>query len=88
MAAALGVPVAVMQSAGEGGAWGIALLAAYSLRKGAGETLEAYLAAKVFGGDAGTRVEPDPAQVKGFAAFMERYTRGLAIEKAAVEGLQ
>jgi sugar (pentulose or hexulose) kinase len=87
MAAALNVPVAVMESAGEGGAWGIALLAAYMSRKN-GETLEEYLAKKVFAGNAGTRVEPDAKDVKGFAEFMKRYTEGLAIERAAVEHLK
>jgi sugar (pentulose or hexulose) kinase len=88
VAATLGVPVAVMESAGEGGAWGIALLAAYMSQKETGETLEAYLARKVFDKNAGTRVEPDPEDVKGFAVFMERYIKGLAIERAAVENLK
>jgi sugar (pentulose or hexulose) kinase len=87
MAAALGVPVAVMESAGEGGAWGIALLAAYLINKG-DESLEEYLSEKVFGANAGTRVEPKAEDVEGFAAFMERYKKGLAIERAAVENLK
>jgi hypothetical protein len=76
-----------MESAGEGGAWGIALLSAYMLRKNQGETLEAYLAQKVFAGNAGSRVEPDGKDTLGFAAFMERFAEGLAIERAAVEHL-
>ncbi|MDR0405293.1 MAG: ATPase, partial [Clostridiales bacterium] len=56
LAAALGVPVAVMETAGEGGAWGAALLAAYAARKQPGETLEAYLEHRVFSGGTGTRV--------------------------------
>jgi sugar (pentulose or hexulose) kinase len=88
MAAALNAPIAVMESAGEGGAWGIALLASYMSHKGEGETLEEYLAQKVFAGNAGTRVEPDSKDVKGFEDFMKRYTEGLAIERAAVEHLK
>lgn len=87
MAAALNVPVAVMASAGEGGAWGIALLAAYMARRGDGETLEAFLAQKVFADDKGVRVEPDAKDIQGFAAFMERYEKGLPIARAAVEHL-
>lgn len=87
MAAAVGAPVAVMETASEGGAWGVALLAAYMKNKAPGETLEAYLEKKVFAESKGERVEPDPADVKGFTAFMERYKRGLNIERAAVTGL-
>ena len=87
MAAALSVPVAVMESAGEGGAWGIALLAAYARQRENGEALETYLARRVFAGNAGSRVEPDAGDVRGFAAFMERYKKGLAIERSAVENL-
>jgi sugar (pentulose or hexulose) kinase len=85
MAAALETPVSVMDSAGEGGAWGIALLAAYMLRREKGESLESYLAKKVFADKAGTRIDPDPADVQGFKQFMRRYTGGLAIERAAGE---
>ncbi|MDR1468366.1 MAG: FGGY-family carbohydrate kinase [Spirochaetaceae bacterium] len=85
MAAALNTQVAVMESAGEGGAWGIALLAAFMRQKRDGETLEAYLADRVFAGNAGLCAEPDPRDVQGFAAFMRHYTKGLAIERAAVE---
>jgi sugar (pentulose or hexulose) kinase len=88
MAAALGVPVAVMESAGEGGAWGIALLAAYMLRREEGESLEAYLEQKVFGENAGLRVEAEAEDTRGFAVFMERYRQGLAVERAAVEHLK
>lgn len=88
MAAAMNVPVSVMETAGEGGAWGIALLAAYMLRKSAGETLEAYLSAKVFADAKALTLAPDQKDVDGFAAFMERYKKGLVIEKAAVEGLR
>ncbi len=88
MAAAMNVPVSVMETAGEGGAWGMALLAAYMLHKRADEALEAYLATKVFAGQVGTTVTPDPVDSAGFATFMERYRRGLAIEKAAISHLR
>ena len=88
MAAAMSVPVSVMETAGEGGAWGMSLLASYMLRKTANEPLEAYLADKVFAGQKGTTIAPDPKDVAGFAAFMERYKKGLAIEKAAVKNLK
>lgn len=88
MAAAVNAPVSVMQTAGEGGAWGIALLAAYRLQKVENEPLEAYLTNRVFAGENGTTMDPDPKDVKGFAAFMERYKRGLVIERAAVDTLK
>ncbi|QHW31194.1 FGGY-family carbohydrate kinase [Paenibacillus rhizovicinus] len=85
MAGALDVPVAVMETAGEGGAWGIALLAAFMLNRKDGESLEDYLNGKVFADKAGVTVQPDPKDVEGFEAFMKRYMKGLAIERAAVE---
>ncbi len=88
MAAAMNVPVSVMETAGEGGAWGIALLAAYLLQKGEGETLEDFLTHRVFTAADSTTLAPDPADVEGFKVFMERYTKGLVIERAALEGLR
>lgn len=88
MAAAMDVPVSVMETAGEGGAWGAALLASYMIRKEEGETLDHYLAEKVFLAEKGTRIEPDPEDVSGFAAFMKRYRDGLSIERAAVDSLK
>jgi len=88
MAAAAGVPVAVMETAGEGGAWGAALLAAYRAWKKEDESLEGYLADRVFAGQEGTVMDPDPEDVKGFDMFMERYHGGLSIERAAVEALR
>ncbi|MGD8406006.1 MAG: FGGY-family carbohydrate kinase [Anaerolineales bacterium] len=88
MAAAMNVPVSVMETAGEGGAWGIALLASYVLHKGENESLEAYLADKVFAGEKGMTIAPDQADVEGFAAFMERYKNGLVIERTAVDALK
>ena len=70
MAAAAGVPVEVMETAGEGGAWGAALLAAYRVWKAEGESLDAYLEKKVFGGQHGTVMEPDAEDVKGLDEFM------------------
>lgn len=87
MAAAMNVPVTVMETAGEGGAWGMALLASYRLHRRANESLESYLAQKVFAGQQGTTIAPDPADVEGFNRFMARYKKGLAIERAAVEEL-
>jgi sugar (pentulose or hexulose) kinase len=87
MAAAMKVPVSVMETAGEGGAWGIALLAAYMRYKGAHEPLEAYLANKVFAGEIGTTIAPDQRDIDGFTTFMERYKKGLVIERAAVDTL-
>jgi sugar (pentulose or hexulose) kinase len=88
MAAAVNAPVSVMETAGEGGAWGIALLAAYRLRRAEGEGLESYLDQRVFAGQQGVTLAPDPADVAGFAAYMARYRQGLAIERAAVAALE
>ncbi|HWQ04804.1 MAG TPA: FGGY-family carbohydrate kinase [Longilinea sp.] len=88
MAAAMNVPVTVMETAGEGGAWGIALLAAYLLHRQENQPLEAYLSNKVFTGEKGTTIIPDAGDIEGFAAFMERYKKGLVIERAAVDALR
>ena len=92
LAAALGAPVAVGRTAGEGGAWGIAVLAAYraSARGTAApeQDLGAYLGAEVFADAALDVVEPDAGDVAGYSAFLERYSAGLAIERAAVETLR
>jgi len=77
-----------METAGEGGAWGIALLASFMLHKTANEPLEVYLSSQVFAGENGTTIAPDHADVSGFTAFMERYKTGLVIERAAVDGLR
>ncbi|MFW6264815.1 MAG: xylulokinase, partial [Bacillota bacterium] len=87
MAGALNVPVAVMETAGEGGAWGIALLASYMINKEENESLPDFLNDKVFDGEIGETIEPDPSDVEGFNKFMERYNQGLVIERAAVENL-
>jgi sugar (pentulose or hexulose) kinase len=88
LAAALNVPVSVMDTAGEGGAWGIALLASYMINKADNETLEEYLSQKVFAEKAGMTMPPGPKDVEGFEQFMKRYTKGLAIERAAIDHLK
>jgi sugar (pentulose or hexulose) kinase len=87
MAAVFNAPVSVMDSAAEGGAWGIALLAAFMVRRN-GETLEKFLAEEVFAGKKGALIEPDPKDVESFGKFMKRYTEGLKIERAAVDNLK
>ena len=87
MAAAMDAPVSVMETAGEGGPWGMALLAAYAVKKQAGQTLENYLDKVIFADQTSTTLSPDAADQKGFRAFMDRYEKGLAIERAAVENL-
>ena len=84
LAAALNSPISVMETAGEGGAWGIALLASYMVNK-KNLTLADYLDFVVFAGNAGEEVQPDPQAVEGFNVYMENYKQCLAIEKAAVE---
>lgn len=84
-AAALNVPVSVMSTAGEGGAWGMAILASFMVNKAQHEGLADYLTTKVFNDMEGQEVYPDSADVDGFDLFMERYIKGLAIEQAAVD---
>lgn len=88
MAAAMNAPVSVMETAGEGGAWGIALLASYMRSKEGNETLDDYLAHKVFTGAEAIKIKPDLKDVEGFDAFIKRYTEGLSVERAAVEILK
>lgn len=88
LAAALDSPISVMETAGEGGAWGIALLASYLVNKAEGETLDQFLDAKVFAGDTGVEVQPDPEDVAGFNTFIENYKAALPVEKAAVESVR
>ena len=88
MAGALSVPVAVMETAGEGGPWGMALLAAYMVNKAEGEALEDYLQNRVFQDIRVESMQPDPVDQAGFAAFLENYKSCLAVEQAAVEALR
>ncbi len=85
MAAALGTPVSVMETAGEGGPWGMALLAAYRVNRSEDETLEAYLSQKVFGDNQGVKAEPDAADAEGFAAYTKLFVAGLEAERAATK---
>ncbi len=86
LAAAIGAPVTVMKTAGEGGAWGIAVLANYVVR-GAGEGLEKFLAEKVFAGQESVTLAPDPADVAGFEEFIRRYKEGLPVVREAVRSV-
>lgn len=88
LAAAMDVPISVMETASEGGAWGIAILADYMKNKAQGETLDRYLNDKVFCKEQSTKIEPNPKDVAGFEAFIKRYMEGLTIEKTAVEALK
>ena len=82
----ISTPVSVMETAGEGGAWGMALLAAYR-QNGAGQTLDAYLEKQVFRNMPVQTVEPDRAEMDGFDAFTKRFCQGLSIESSAVKAL-
>lgn len=84
MAAGMNAPITVMDTASEGGAWGMAILAAFMKEKETGETLSSYLNDKIFAGQTGTTLQPEPEDVKGFEAFLEEYKRLLPAEKAAV----
>ncbi len=87
LAAAVNAPVTVMDTASEGGAWGIALLAAYLADKKEGETLEQYLDERIFANMSGSTIDPDPADVEGFETFIERYKKGIPVEAAAIEAM-
>lgn len=85
LAAALSSPISVMETAGEGGAWGIALLAAFLVNNDSKLSLADYLEENVFAGDAGVEIAPTDEDVAGFNRYIERYKKALAIEKTAVE---
>ena len=87
LSAAVGSPVSVMETAGEGGPYGMALLAAYMLWKDAGETLPDYLDNRVFADAASTTLMASEADIDGFNAFLARYKAALPLEKAATEVL-
>lgn len=88
LAAAMDTPVSVMETAGEGGAWGIGILAAYMDNKTTDESLSNYLSEHVFKGQEGTTVWPEEKDTEGFEQFMERYKEGLPIERAAITNLK
>ncbi|MRI73768.1 ATPase [Enterococcus mundtii] len=87
LASAMEAPVTVMETAGEGGAWGIALLAAY-LRSADGMTLEEFLAKEVFSTSEGLTIEPKEADLKGYEKFIELYEKGLPIEASAIVSME
>lgn len=87
LAAAVNAPVTVLDTAAEGGPWGMALLASY-LVCGQGRRLEDYLEEEIFTGFSGTTVEPDPADAAGFGAFKARYREGLSIEEEAIRAMR
>ena len=88
LAAAINSPISVMETAGEGGAWGIALLASYLVNNTDKESLADYLENKVFAGNTGVEIAPAPEDVAGFNIYIENYKRGLAIEQSAVDNKQ
>ena len=87
LADAMNTPISVMETAGEGGAWGIAVLASYMVQKAEGESLGDYLNNKVFAGQEGSELAPDPEGVKGFDEFIEIYKAGLPIQRAAIDSM-
>ena len=87
LAAAMNAPVSVMETAGEGGPWGMAILAAYMVNKADGESLDDYLAEKVFHGEKGSVMQPDPADVAGFDAYIEEYVKAIPSQPVLCEAL-
>ena len=85
LAAALDSPISVMETAGEGGAWGIAILASYLVNNPGKLSLPDFLDKMVFAGNTGTEIAPTPEDVAGFEAYLETYKSCLAVERAAVE---
>jgi sugar (pentulose or hexulose) kinase len=85
LAAAINTPVAVGDTAAEGGAWGIAVLAAYLTRRTPGQSLADYLTTRVFAGADLDEIKPDQGDVAGFDAFLQRYIQALPVQQAAVD---
>jgi len=85
LAAAINSPISVMETAGEGGAWGIALLASYLVNKADKQSLPDFLDERVFGGDKGVEIAPTPEDVEGFNKYIEAYKAALSVEQKAVE---
>ena len=88
LSAAINVPVVVMETAGEGGAWGIALLALYLDKKQENSSLEEFLNNTIFGEAEAITIEPNENMVIGYEKFLENYKKGLTIEQEAVEYLK
>ena len=87
LAASLNTPISVMETAGEGGPWGMALLAAYRANKAEGQTLEAYLNEKVFASAKSVSVAPDAADAEGLNAYTKQFAACLDAQKAAIANL-
>ena len=87
MAAGMNAPITVMDTASEGGAWGIAVLAAFLAKKKDGQSLGEFLNEEIFAGNKGVKMDPMAEDVEGFEKFMEKYMKNLPAEKAAVEAL-
>ena len=85
LAAAINSPISVMETAGEGGAWGIALLAGFAVNNPKRLSLADYLEEVVFAGNTGVEIAPTPEDVAGFEKYIENYKQGLGIEQAAVQ---
>ncbi len=85
LAAAINSPISVMETAGEGGAWGMALLASYLVNNNDERTLADWLDTVVFAGDAGVKITPTEEDVEGFNRYIENYKECLPIEAAAVK---
>ena len=85
LAAAINSPISVMETAGEGGAWGIALLGSYLVNNERNQNLADFLDDVVFAGDAGIEIKPTAEEVAGFNVYIENYKLGLGIEEAAVK---
>ena len=84
LAAAINAPVSIMETAGEGGAWGMAILASYRSERKENETLQEYLNEKVFVNNTCITLEPDAKDAEGFEAFIKRFKLGISIEKEAI----
>lgn len=86
MAGAMNSPISVMETAGEGGAWGIAVLARYAFDR-EGKSLDDYLNTKIFSRYKSTTIEPDEKDVQGFKKYIELYRKALTVEKTAVSNI-
>ena len=87
LSASVAAPVTVMDTASEGGPWGMALLAAYLISKEEGETLSAYLENKIFASQSGQMLEATQEEIDGFETFIEHYRKGIDIERASIEAM-
>ncbi len=85
LAAAINSPISVMDTAGEGGAWGMALLAAYTSLNPDHYSLADYLEKRVFAGNVGEEIRPTPEDVEGFNSYIENYKRCLPVELTATQ---